>query len=236
MKLRAKEQLEQDYHNWQQRHQMVLTALDREEILALGENLPRVWNAPTTTSADRKSIIRLVIRDVIVDQDRVQGKVWFQVNWQTESRSEHWYTRRVQSYAAYADGERLEKRVRELHAQQKLDADIASVLNAEGFRTPHWQPFTRQMIGLIRKQWGLVTVVAQGSLPDRWEDGSYSINGIAKRVGVFPGTVYHWVRSGRVEAHQLVKGTPWRIDLDDQKVAELQSYLKRVSRSKREVL
>jgi DNA invertase Pin-like site-specific DNA recombinase len=235
-KLRAEEQLEHEYQSWQRRHQMVLTAQDREEILALGENLPAVWHAPTTTPIDRKSIVRLVIREVIVDQDRVQGKVWFQINWQTGARSEHWYTRRVLSYAAYADGARLEKRIRELHAQLKMDEEIASVLNAEGFRSAHRQPFTRQLIGMLRKQWGLITVVPQGSLPDLWEDGSYSIMGAAKRVGVFPGTVYHWVRSGRVEAKQVAKGTPWRIYLDEQKVVELQMYLKRISRSKREVV
>jgi uncharacterized protein (DUF4415 family) len=231
-KLRAAEKLEQDFQAWQRQRHLELTPADREEILALGENLPKVWNAPTTTSADRKQIVRLVIKDVIVDQHREKGKVWFQVNWQSGAISEHWYNRRVRSYADYADWERLEQRIRELHARQKMDEEIAAALNAEGFRTPHHWPFSSGLIWILRKQLGLPTVVHQGFIPDRWEDGTYSVYGAAKELGVFKGTIYTWIYGGRLQAQQLGKGTPWKIHLDEEKIAALKSHLDRVKRSK----
>jgi len=72
--------------------------------VALGRDLPALWKAETTTSADRKQMLRLVIRDVIVDGKRAQGQVWVHINWQTGAHEEFWYTRSVRSYEASADG------------------------------------------------------------------------------------------------------------------------------------
>lgn len=232
-KLRALETVEQEYENWQRQHQLELTTSDCQEILRLGENFPQVWKAPTTTPADRKHIVRLLIREVIVDPHRVPGKVWFQINWQTGAHTEHQYTRCVQDYANYPDLERLRQRICQLHAQRKMDKEIASTLNAEGFRNAHRQPFASKMIWLLRQRWGLPTVIHQGQNPQQWEDGTYSIAGAAKRLGVFPGTIYVWIGSKRLEAHQVAKGTPWKVALDDEKIAALKRHLDRVRRSKR---
>jgi excisionase family DNA binding protein len=235
-KLRAKEQLEGEYQQWLGQNRLELTEADREEILALGENFAQVWAAPTTTPTDRKQIMRLLIQDVIVDQHREKGRVWFQINWQTGATSEHHYTRRVRSYADYVDLPQLEQRIRQLHAEGKMDEDIAATLNAEGFRPPHRQPFTSKLLWILRKQMGLPTVVHQGVLPDRWEDGAYSVIGAAKRLGVYTGTIYTWVYGGRLPATQVGKGTPYRISLDEDKIAELLIHLDQVRRSKRKAV
>jgi len=234
-KLRAAEKVEQEYQTWLQQHRLELTAADRQEIVALGEDLPRVWRAPSTTSADRKEILRLVVKEVIVDQHRARGKVWFQINWQTGATSEHWYTRRDRGYTDYADLEGLQQRVRELQAEQKMDDEIAAALNTEGFRTAHQQAFTGQLVWLLRKQWGLPTVNANVNTPACWEDGTYSVVGAATALGVFPTTIYKWLRTGQIQGHQLAKGTPWKISLPDEQITSLQAYVQRVRRSKKEV-
>ena len=232
-KLRASEKLDQDFQTWLHQRQLQLTPADCQEILTLGENLPQVWNAPSTTPADRKQIVRLVIKDVLVDQHREKGKVWFQINWQTGAISEYWYNRRVLGYVDYADMDRVETRIRELHNQQKMDEEIAAALNSEGFRTAHRQLFNNNLIWILRKRLGLPTVIHQGFNPNRWEDGTYSVEGAASLVGVFSGTIYKWIHSGLLEAHQVAKGTPWEIILDAEKVASLKSHLQRVRRSKK---
>ncbi len=55
-KLRAVEQVEKEFEAWRKQHHAVLTDKDRQQILALGENLPKLWSAPSTTNADRKQI------------------------------------------------------------------------------------------------------------------------------------------------------------------------------------
>jgi len=133
--LRAVEQLAHEQETWSRQQAVTVTAADRAAILALGQDLPALWHAPTTTPADRKRLLRLVVREVLLDQHRGRGQVWMQINWQTGAQTEHWVTRRVRSYAAYVDGERLQQRLRELAAAAYEDDEIAETLNRERFRT-----------------------------------------------------------------------------------------------------
>lgn len=234
-KLRAQEQIEQEYRRWVEQHPLDVTPVQQQEILALGEDLPKLWHASTTTAADRKQILRAVIQEVIVDQHQARGQVWFQVNWQTGAVSEHWYKRRVSSYDNHADLELIEERVRQLHAQQKMDKEIAEVLNTEGFRTTLGQLFNGNAIWLLRKRWNLPSVNPTGSNPTQWDDGAYSVEGLAALLDVFPGTVYQWLRKGRISGRQLGKGTPWKLYLSQDDIDTLRQQIRRVNHSKKEV-
>jgi hypothetical protein len=97
--LRAVETVEKEYQAWRSTRLLALTQADREAILALGSDLPALWQASTTTNAERKQMLRLVIREVIVDSKRVGGQVWVQINWQTGAHDQFWYQRSVRSYA-----------------------------------------------------------------------------------------------------------------------------------------
>ena len=233
-KLRTQEQIEQEYKQWIQQHSGEVTAAQQQEVLALGEDLPKLWYASTTTAADRKQILRSVIKEVIVDQNRERGQVWFQINWQTDAVSEHWYKRRVSCYDNHADLERLEQRVRELHAQQKMDKEIAETLNSEGLRTTTGQLLNGNAIWFLRKRWNLSAVKPVGSNPTQWEDGTYSVEGLANLLDVFPGTVYKWLKKGRLTGHQLGKGTPWKIYLSQEEIDTLRQQIRRTNHSNKE--
>ncbi len=235
-KLRALEKGEQEFRAWVQQEQLRLTAEDRADILALGTDLPKVWSAPETTAADRKQILRYLIKEVIVDQKRLPGHVWFQINWQTGAVSEHTYVRRVRSYTDYANREQLDRRIRELHAEQKHDREIAEALNGEGFQTTKCGPFSGKTIWLLRKELGLPTIRANGPHPLQWEDGTYSVEGAAQAVGVTVGAIHKWLRNGRLVGYQLHKGAPWHISLTEEQITELQAYVGRVRRSRREAV
>ena len=58
-------------------------------------------------------MLRLVIREVIIDSKRAEGQVWVQINWQTEAQEQFWYQRRVNSSAVFTGTQALEQRVRE---------------------------------------------------------------------------------------------------------------------------
>jgi DNA invertase Pin-like site-specific DNA recombinase len=233
-KLRTVEKAEQEYQAWLQQSRLELTLADRQDILALAEDLPRVWHASTTTHADRKQIVRCLIKEVILDQGRERGKVWFQINWQTAATSEHWLVRRVQAYSEYAHLEALQQRIRDLAGQGKLDDEIAATLNAEGFRTAHSYLFTNKLLWMLRHEWNIPAAKATGENPLRWADGSFSVEGAAAIVGVHTSTIHHWLRRDMLHGQQLRKGAPWKIYLTDQQIDELRIYVQRARRSKKE--
>src|SRR5712692_3473218 len=152
-KLRAHEHVERDAEAQLRRQRLVLTPEDRQTILALAEDLPALWSAPDTTPIERKQILRLIINEVILDQTRARGKVWFQINWQTGAITHHWLVRHVNAYLDHAELPALQERVRTLNAEQKLDAELAVILNAEGFHSARGQPFTGHVVWILRKHW-----------------------------------------------------------------------------------
>jgi DNA invertase Pin-like site-specific DNA recombinase len=225
-KLRAVEHIEREYETWRRRQQVTVSTDEREQILALAQDLPAIWQAPTTTATDRKQLVRLLIDSVLLDNRRRVGQTWFQINWRTGATTEHWSRRGVRSYADYADGKLIEERVRSLHGQRMLDAAIATTLNAEGFRTSHGQPFRGSAVYVLRKLWGLPTWNPLGRNPTCWSDGSYSVAAAAELLDVTPGTIWRWVRQGLVSAWQAGAGTPWHISLPEPEVERLRTRLR----------
>jgi hypothetical protein len=238
-KLRAVEAVEKEYQTWSYTRLIALTQADREAIVALGSDLPALWQAPTTTSAERKQMLRLVIRDVIVDGKRAHGQVWVQINWQTGAYEEFCYKRSVRSYDASADVEAIEQRVRELNAAGLMDAQIAAMLTAEGYQTARLhRPFTGKVVWLLRQKWDISTVKLNGKEhnPAQWEDGTYSVEGAAARLGVYPGTIHKWLKVGKLTGSQLAKGMPWKVYLTAEDIARLQEWLQRARRLRKEAL
>ena len=230
-KLRALEKARQEHQVWLGEQRLELTTADRKDILALGADLPKVWHASSTTAAERKQILRYVIKQVTVDQKRRPGKVWFKIVWQTGATTEHWYGRRVRSYTEHAETQRIGQRIRELHAEGKLDDEIAEALNTEGLLTSKKRPFNHNAIWFLRKRLGLRAAKPNGALPARWEDGAYSVRGAAEAIGVYPGTIHKWLRTGRIHGDQPRKGTPWRIFLAESDIEQLHQYAERARRS-----
>ena len=76
------------------------------------------------------------------------------------------------------------------------DSAVAAILNAEGYRTPRGKDFRNATVGHIRRTYGLK------SFYDRvHEQKKYTINEIAKKLGVSYNTVYLWVKNKIVKAH-----------------------------------
>ena len=168
--------IEIEYETWRRQQPVSLAAADRAHILALGEDLPRLWKA--ASAIERKQILRLVLKEVILDQRPASGQVWIRVIWQTGAVSEHKIRRNVNSYRDYADIVRLEAQVRDLVAVQKIDREIATALNAEGLLSARGRPFSGGEVHLLRKRWDIPTVKINGTEhnPLQWPNGTYSIS------------------------------------------------------------
>jgi hypothetical protein len=81
-----------------EREQRALAVLDRArpaplsdaERASLGQiarNLPRLWNAKTTTQRDRKELLRALISEVVVTIDRTEHRAGVEVFWQGGART-----------------------------------------------------------------------------------------------------------------------------------------------------
>ena len=235
-KLRAVEAVEQEHARWRSEEPLIIGEAERIGLQALGENLPQIWRADTTSAADRKRILRFVVREVVLDQRRSQGQVWLKIVWQTGATSEHRLQRRVHTYRDYLDLEGLRRRVTELNAAGKMDREIATILNREGFVAARGCAFRGENVWLLRTRWSIPTVKINGvsANPMRWPDGSFSIQGAAAELKITPQTVFDYLARGLLAGHQLTKGQPWQIDLSDEQINRLRAHVRRTKRSKKE--
>ena len=222
-KLRACDAIEQEHARWRREEPLVLSDADRAAMTVLGENLPVLWHAATTTPVERKRFLRFIVREVTLDGKRVKGQVWLKILWQTGATSEHRIQRFVHAYRDHAEPDRLRSRIRDLNAAGRMDKEIAAILNQDGIIGARGCAFTGSNVWMLRRRFGIPTVKINGVSPNpaRWLDSTYSVQGAATALGVTPQTVFKWLSSGRLTGRQLVKGQPWQIALSDESIASL---------------
>ena len=63
-KLRLAEQIDIEYKSWHRQQPISLAAADRTQIISLGEDLPKLWDAASVV--ERKQILRLVVKEVVL--------------------------------------------------------------------------------------------------------------------------------------------------------------------------
>ena len=138
-------------------------------------------------------------------------------------------------FVVFSEGQESDASKPGVHAEVKLDDEIAEALNTEGLQTSKKRPFNHNAIWFLRRRLGLPAVKPNGPLPARWEDGAYSVRGAAEAIGVCTGTIHKWLSTGRIRGEQPRKDTPWRVFLTQKDIEELRDYVERVKPSHREV-
>ena len=65
-KLKELEKIKQDYTVYHSKKPWVPSKEEERDILDLARKIPEVWNAPSSTSKEKKRIIRILIEDITV--------------------------------------------------------------------------------------------------------------------------------------------------------------------------
>jgi DNA invertase Pin-like site-specific DNA recombinase len=204
--LRQQRQGEEEFARWQRGAPGRLSAADRATIQGLAANLPAVWQAETTTSADRQRIARLLLERVEVTVDKQSEQVAVRLHWAGGLVGTHTLQRPVSRYDQQADYPRLVQRLRELCQERLSSATIAARLNREGFRPPkRTNRFTGSMILRLTAHLGLARRERHGS-PSGLEKNEYRPTGLARKLGVSRDTVRRWLRVGWLSVRRDADG------------------------------
>lgn len=150
-------QLQEEYDRFSRETPHQLTAEERSRIAALASDIPALWNAPGTTNADRKQIIRYLVERVVVHVRCDSEFVDVTIHWAGGYESQHEIVRPVATYAQLRDFPRLMERVVELREAGNAAPQIAKALNAEGFYPPKRSgEFTTPVVQQLLKRRGLI--------------------------------------------------------------------------------
>jgi hypothetical protein len=120
-----------------------------------------------------------------------------------------------------------------LYGERRTDKQIATTLNAEGYRTTRGGAFSAPTIWSLRKEWKLASIKVGEMTADglRWRDGAYTIRGVMRALAVDKSTVHHWIEQGRLHGEHDGPYMPWRFTLTQQQIRLLRRSVRRPGRS-----
>jgi hypothetical protein len=129
--------LEEEYARFRQTQPTTLTSHELDQIREAARDLPALWDAPTTTPADRQQVIRFLVERVEVEIEGVSDRVRVTITWAGGQHTHHELIRPVGRYKQTADFDRVMARIRELRAVGWSFVAIAGQLNTEDLRPPN---------------------------------------------------------------------------------------------------
>src|SRR3954462_14136001 len=186
-----------------------LTDDERAALSRLARDLPRLWNAPTTTDRDCKELLRTLVRDVIVTAHRADKRADVEICWEGGARTELTVRLNARGPERRRLSEDTVDLVRRLAAHPP-DHQIASILSRNGHRTGTGLPFTASRVRSARQRAGIPVAPP----PDPTSE-LVTINQAAAELGPSVFTIRRWLRDGLLPGEQSAPSAPWRIRLTD---------------------
>jgi excisionase family DNA binding protein len=194
----------------ERRRPQPLTAAERQALARLARDLPRLWEAETTTARDRKELLRSLIAEVIVTVRDEPRRAAIEICWEGGARTEleiALVRRGAESKRTPADTVEL---IRAL-AVHHPDRQIAAILNKQGRRTGTGLVFTEPRVKHVRERHAI-----PAAPPPDPASGLFTIEQAAAELGVTATTIYRWLRTGLLPGEQTTPHAPWRIRLSDE--------------------
>jgi len=213
-KLQEFAQVEREYEEARRARKLEIGTDDKKAIMALARDLPKVWRAQTTTPAERKQLVRLLIQDVTLSPvDIPERSTRIRILWKTGATSEVFATRPI---AGCKTSEEVLALIRELAGQRRADVEIAEELNRRGLKSGRSRSFTKQAITMIRSEYEISAGRPPGGrlpMPSRDTLGRYSLRALAARYDVTTHMIRYWVETGVLTPAQDYQGGPFWFEL-----------------------
>lgn len=195
--------------------------VDLQALRSLALNLEAAWAAPSTSTRVKQHLVRLLLREIVVDVDETRGEVVLVLHWQGGQHSElrvrkpqtGEHTRRTATEALQV--------LREM-ATRWSDEHIAATLNRMGLPTGQGNTWTAGRVQSARKK---ARIRAYESAT---KDGScLTMDEAAKQLGVSHARIRRLIAQGLLPARQVVPEAPWQIRSEDLQRPAVQEALRR---------
>ena len=128
-----------------------LSAEDRERFLALGPQLPALWQQPDMTRERKKALLRSLI-DKVVLRRAAADRISVRIVWRGGEISDLEVEVAVYTHRVLSRGAEMEARLLDLARQGVDDATIAAQLTREGYRSARCGHVPADTVRHIRQQ------------------------------------------------------------------------------------
>jgi DNA invertase Pin-like site-specific DNA recombinase len=195
----------------EQQRPRTLTDHEREQLLAFGTDLGRVWAAPTTTDRDRKQLLRTLIDEVILDVQRDEDRATVTIRWKGAAITELTVPLPRHQPTVRTDEDTIALLTR--LAGHYDDATIAGILNRQGRRSATGERFTQIIVGGLRRYRNIPAYKPPAEPPD---GELLPVGKAADELGIAASTLHRWLQAGFIGGEQDTPGAPWRIRVNNE--------------------
>src|ERR1700688_877014 len=200
--LTTEAQMEAELVALQEGRERPLTDTQKRELLALAQDLPRLWDDPQSLPEYKKRLLRIALKEIIATC--AGDTIRLVLHWQGGDHTQVEFQKIGTGRHRYVTDDDLVEIVRTL-ARIEPDARIASILNRNQRRTAHGDDWTAKRICSLRNNHA-IPVYREG---ERQARGEMSVSEGAAALGVTRTTVLRLLRLQQLRATQACVGAPW---------------------------
>lgn len=187
-----------------------LTDQERQALTRLTGDMPRLWEAKSTSDRDRKELLRMLIGEVVLTIHVSERRADVEICWEGGAKTELQVPLGTNVFDRRRTSEDTIELIRRL-AEHHPDRQIAQILSRQGRLTASGLPFTQARVQNVRSHYEIPA--AQPPDPD---SELLSIRQAAHELGVSMFTIRRWLRDGLLPGEQTTPGAPWRIRLNQE--------------------
>ncbi|WP_130423992.1 hypothetical protein [Edaphobacter modestus] len=183
----------------------LLTPGQREHLLALGEDLERLWDHPRSPVTLKKRILRTVLKEIVVDTADDPPSVHLKLHWAGGSHTELTVRKNKTGYHNHINSEEVTELIREL-ALVCEDSSIVSILNRMGYRTGNGNTWNEKRVQHVRHTKGFPVC------PPPEQRLWITMQQAADALQVSSMVVRRLIAQKVLPAKQFIKFAPWVIE------------------------
>ena len=185
-----------------------LSEEEKQELIRLSEDLPKVWNAPSTTNEMRKRIIRALIKEIVCEIDEEKNLVVLDVHWEGGVHTNLQVKKNRTGEHSKCTDKSIVELVGQL-ARQLPDKAIAPVLNKLKLKTGAGNTWTADRVKSLRSHNRIPAYSSNG------EDAIITLEQAAEKLGVCAQSVRKLISQKLITAQQVVPYAPWAIPVQE---------------------
>jgi hypothetical protein len=188
-------QLTEAQDRYRQQHDTdcaTLTEEQRHRILALAQDLPRLWRDPATPARERKRMLRLIIEDVTL----LKGKeLVMHIRFRGGATRTLTVPRPAPAWALRRTNPEVVAEIDRL-LDEYTDVEIARVLNERSFHSKAGKPVDIMMVARVRDHYHL-----KPRYERLRERGLLTLDEVAGALGISTATAKQWRLAGLLRAY-----------------------------------
>ena len=177
----------------------------REQLLALGDDLEQLWDHPGSPVTLKKRILRTVLQEIVADTTDDPPTVHLKLHWIGGSHTELTVRKNRTGYHNHINSEEVTELIREL-ALVCEDSAIVSILNRLGYRTGNNNTWTEKRVQHVRHTKGFP------ACPPPEQRVWITMQQAAVALCVSDAVIRRLVMQKTLPAKQIVKFAPWMIE------------------------